>query len=75
MTDADRGKLKLFVIGESTGNPSEWSEYGRRILVMAKDTEQASGLCGEGCSGQPVAEVSPEEPCVLYVELCDPPDW
>lgn len=35
------GRLELFVIGELSGNPGEWSDRGPRIIVLAHDGEEA----------------------------------
>jgi hypothetical protein len=65
-------RLKLFVVGEESGDPDEWHESRRRVLVFAESAEQARGACHAMYLGKPVCEVKPLEPCVLYEE---PPDW
>jgi hypothetical protein len=37
-------KLKLFVLGESSGNPDEWSRFGSRALVLARSAEEALSM-------------------------------
>jgi len=56
------GGLKLFVVGEESGDPSLWDTYPDRSLVLAHDAEEARRLVGNGA---PVAEVMGETPCVL----------
>ena len=58
--------LKLFVVGESSGDPSDWHELGRRAIVVAHDAEEAASMvdyCGTG-----VAELSFTSPIVIYIE-------
>jgi hypothetical protein len=55
-------KLKLFVVGTSSGNPDEWSEYGNRALVLATSPEEALSMVDFSSA---VAEVKTDKPCVL----------
>ncbi len=36
--------LKLYVLGESSGDPDDWGAWGRRALVLAETSEQALAL-------------------------------
>ena len=36
--------LRLYVVGESSGNPRDWSRYWGRKLVMATSPEQACDI-------------------------------
>jgi hypothetical protein len=60
-----RPRLKLFVLGEESGDPDDWSKYGDRAFVMAETSEQALALHDRFSNG-PVAEVCPSEPRILY---------
>ncbi len=63
-TDSVRtgGPLKLFVLGESSGDPVDWSGWGRRAFVLATSKDEALSL-HDGYSD--AAEVIAVEPCVL----------
>jgi hypothetical protein len=37
-------KLKLFVVGESSGNPDDWSEHGGYSIVLAADSSEAESV-------------------------------
>lgn len=54
--------LKLFVLGETSGIPSDWGRWGRRAFVLAESVEQALSL-HDGFSH--AAEVTSDEPVVL----------
>jgi hypothetical protein len=63
---ADARPLKLFVVGESSGDPATWSEWPNRSFVLAHDAEEAVGLIGDlSCSSGGVAEVVARLPFVL----------
>ncbi len=64
-------RLRLFVVMESSGNPRDWSDYGTRILVLAKDAEEARSLTDYG-QDAPCALVSASEPCILTAQDCGP---
>jgi hypothetical protein len=57
----EQKELKLYVVGESSGDPASWSIYGSRKVVIAKDEKQACDLadCSESVS-------------VRLLELCEP---
>jgi hypothetical protein len=40
----EQPKLQLYVVGESSGNPDDWSEYGSRMIVIAAGKEEACKL-------------------------------
>ncbi len=61
-SDRDRKSLKLFVLGESRGDPGHWSEWGARVFVLAESSEQALSMVDFTNS---VAEVSAEGPCII----------
>jgi hypothetical protein len=64
-TTSVEDRLKLFVIGETSGNPKDWSAYGFRILVLAHNEEEALRFNdGEG----DVAEVNADGPVILCRE-------
>jgi hypothetical protein len=58
--------LKLYVVGERSGNPCDWSNF-RRVYVAAHNAEEAVVIAGEG-NDEPVAEIVLDEPEVLFVE-------
>ena len=58
------GELKLFVLGELSGDPADWElRWSNRTFVFAETVEQARAM------GKPPArfatEVVPSGPCVL----------
>lgn len=56
--------LKLFVVGESSGNPGEWRADGKRALVAASSADEAIALT-DSCA--PVAaELEVLQPGVLF---------
>jgi hypothetical protein len=61
-------KLKLFVVGQLSGNPEEWTDLGTRAIVAAYSPEQAVEMAG---CGHCVAELDVREPGVLVVEEND----
>jgi hypothetical protein len=56
------GRLILFVIGDSSGNPKDWSEYGKLAFVMAESIEQAKSMVDFSSRG---AEVVCGEPTII----------
>lgn len=58
------GELRLYVVGESSGNPEEWCPYGGWSLVMASSPEEAGEL--GGWKPPLVAEVSPGAAMVIH---------
>jgi hypothetical protein len=59
------GKLKLFVVGESSSDPATWSKWGGRAIVIAHDAEEAYGMV-EGFSG--VTEIPLDKPVILAID-------
>jgi hypothetical protein len=59
--------LKLYVVGERSGDPADWPVQCSRAYVVAYDTEEARALVRMG-EGEPVAEVALAEPMVLLYE-------
>ena len=55
--------LKLFVVGESSGDPNDWDDWDDRAIVIAHDGNEAIALSGLGCHN--VAEIKLESPIVL----------
>lgn len=63
-------KLRLFVVGECSPNPDEWSEFGGWSLVLAERAEQAIEIVGELGHG-PATEVDTSKPTMLsHLPLC-----
>ena len=60
--------LRLFVVGELSGDPSRWSRIAKRSFVLARTPEQAvkmadlSVLCAEVVFSQPIV-LCREEGC------------
>lgn len=60
--DQPKPELKLYVVGESSGNPADWSEwFSERSFLMAVDEKQAMEMAGDSR----VAMVDPPSPCVI----------
>lgn len=59
----EKPDLKLYVVGESSGNPDEWSDYpvGRK-LVLAASADEAVVIADGGTQ---VALVESDGPVVL----------
>jgi hypothetical protein len=62
--------LRLFVVGESSGDPETWSPYGSRRLVFANDAEEAVALAGDLVGG-PASEVMAERPALVFYDSGD----
>jgi len=60
-------QLKLFVVGESSGLPSQWSDWSTKAFVIAESGEQALEMMDRDPRGA-VAELVLESPCVLMVD-------
>lgn len=69
MKDAEEraGELKLFVVGESSGDPENWSGFGSRVFVIASNAAEALALAGD-LAAPCVAEVDMTKPSVLVHE-------
>jgi hypothetical protein len=57
------GVMKLYVLGERSGDPNDWRQYGSRVFVLARSREEALSLHSEFSTH--VAEVPTTEPCIL----------
>ena len=57
-------QMKLFVVGESSGNPDDWSEWPIRALVIAGSADEAIAL--SETFGPLAVEVSFEKPGILF---------
>jgi hypothetical protein len=55
--------LKLFVVGETSGNPDDWPAGFPRILVLAAGADEALRVADSGYSQ--VAEVTAKRAVVL----------
>lgn len=62
--------LRLYVVGERSGNPGDWPIECYRAYVVARDTDEARALARMG-DDAPVAEILPEESMVLFFERDD----
>ena len=61
--------LKLFVVGESSGDPAEWRTIYHRAIVAAHNPEEAAKLAD--LSTSMVHEITLREPTVLFIEVDD----
>jgi hypothetical protein len=59
-------RLRLFVVGEESGIPREWTCW-YRSLVVARDASEAASIAGTG-ENVPIAEVVFDEPMLLFHE-------
>ena len=58
--------LKLYVVGERSGNPADWPVMCYRAYVVARTPDEARDLAK--MPNEPVAEIAPDEPQVLVYE-------
>jgi hypothetical protein len=56
-------KLRLFVVGQTSSDPDQWSPWFDRAIVIARDEEEAISLSGLNCDR--VAEILLDRPMVL----------
>jgi hypothetical protein len=42
--DLQMKKMKLYVLGESSGDPDNWGPYTQRALVLARSKEEALAM-------------------------------
>lgn len=63
---APKPKLKLYVVGEASGDPSEWSGFSARTLVFARSAKEAGRMVTYHGAG--IAEVRVTAPTVLLSE-------
>lgn len=59
--------LKLYVVGESSGDPSKWRQWATKSLVIAENPQEAIRLV-DGDPRSAVAELKPVSPCVLMAD-------
>ncbi|HLN27427.1 MAG TPA: hypothetical protein VK395_06760 [Gemmataceae bacterium] len=64
-------KLKLFVVGEESGDPSKWGD-GKKVLIFAETEDQARQGCSFDYEYASVSEVRPLQAGILYEERPDP---
>lgn len=62
------GKLNLYVVGESSPNPDDWSPYSSRKLVIAESPEAAIALAEHY---GPATPIPMDTPVVLMSEDYD----
>jgi hypothetical protein len=66
-SETDRKKLKLFIVGESSGDPEDWLSDCRRSLVIANDAAEAVDLAGNWpLDTSKVAELTLSETGILF---------
>ncbi|QEL19809.1 ribonuclease HI family protein [Limnoglobus roseus] len=61
LSPSPTGALKLFVVGESSGDPAGWDNERGRELVLATSAAEAEALAGDG----PAYEVAVAAPAVI----------
>jgi hypothetical protein len=59
-------RLKLYVVGETSGDPTDWPIEGFRVYVLARDAAEALRLAN--MRDEPVAEIVTDESQVLCTE-------
>jgi hypothetical protein len=62
-------KRRLYVVGENSPKPSEWSTYPLRALVIASDEREALELIGEAVPPGEVLEVSMDDSALLEYSI------
>jgi hypothetical protein len=69
MSENQPKKLRLLVVGESSGDPDEWSEWPNRALVIAGSPEEALALMGDRAGeNSGVTEILFDKAAVLSVD-------
>ncbi len=58
------GELKLFVVGQESGNPDEWTELIDYSVVIARDEDDAAKIAGLGFRRY-IIEISLESPRLI----------
>ena len=56
--------MKLFVVGNESPDPEEWSEWNEVAIVVAETAEEAKKLCAFG--EQRVAEIPMDKAQLIY---------
>ncbi len=64
--------LKLYVVGETSGDPADWHDYGNRAIVAAYTPEEAVALCGDLIGNEVATELSPTVPMIIVHDECYP---
>jgi hypothetical protein len=59
--------LKLFVVGERSGDPNDWGQWTTKALVIASSAEEALRLTDRDPRG-PVSELKLTTACVLMAD-------
>lgn len=74
--DEPKKLLKLFIVGETSGNPDDWDDYTSFSLVYAHDEDEARSLVGDDIDERHVAAVLfPEVPGVIYTHSAVNGGW
>ncbi len=56
--------MKLFVIGNSSPNPKDWSEWNEVVFIIAENEKQAQKIAEDNYS--PICEIPMDKAMVLY---------
>jgi hypothetical protein len=43
----EKPALKLFIHGQPSGNPDDWTGWGMSLFVVARDSTEAARLCND----------------------------
>ena len=63
------GELKLYVVGESSGDPERWNQWASRVFVIATSPDDAIAECN-GEYGNTAHEVTFDRRMVLCRDIC-----
>lgn len=66
-------KLKLFVVGASSGDPEQWSPWFDRAIVLAHDKTEAIAI--SGMDAHEATEISIIEPVLLGTYKSAAEEW
>lgn len=61
---SDQLPIRIYIVGEKSGDPSDWACMGEWAIVAARSPEEALGICGNW--KDKVAELAPLEPCLIH---------
>jgi len=67
-------QMKLYVVGESSGNPDDWSEWGGYSIVLAQSPEDAIDVAGSLCYGHATLVDMTRKTVVAHISSFDPKD-
>ena len=67
------GKFRLFVVGEDSADPGEWSEGNDHAIVVATDESEATKLAA--MPGRVATEIPLDRPIVLATFESPGADW